>query len=211
MPRWRAVELSQLMPAPRLRLSTLLPLVLPFTVAVIAAYLQWGLLGLPTVPPIHNLTIETTIEPYGFPAWLRITHYVNLLFMVLLIRSGVQILMDHPRLYWNVHCTPGTEWLRLTPVKLPRDRLYTAKVDARYLTPWIGLPGGKHTLGLARHWHFISAIFWVLNGAIYVVLLFATTHWRRIVPTSWHVFPEAWAVFAHYATFHLPPEPNGFF
>jgi DMSO/TMAO reductase YedYZ molybdopterin-dependent catalytic subunit/thiosulfate reductase cytochrome b subunit len=147
----------------------------------------------------------------GFPGWVRITHYVNLLFMVLLARSGLQILMDHPRLYWNVHCTPGTEWIRFTPVQVPLDRLYTAKDDARYLTPWIGLPGGWHTLGLARHWHFLSVLFWVANGAIYVTLLFATSHWRRIVPTSWQIVPDAWSVFAHYATFHLPPEPNGFF
>ena len=51
----------------------------------------------------------------------------------------------------------------------------------------------------------------MINGAIYVSLLFATSHWRRIVPTSWRIFPDAWAVFVHYATFHLPPEPNGFF
>jgi DMSO/TMAO reductase YedYZ molybdopterin-dependent catalytic subunit len=31
------------------------------------------------------------------------------------------------------------------------------------------------------------------------------------VPTSWSIFPAAWAVFVHYITFHLPPEPNGFF
>ena len=43
-----------------------------------------------------------------FPACLRITHYVNFFFLILLIRSGLQILMDHPRLYWNLHCTPGT-------------------------------------------------------------------------------------------------------
>ena len=35
-----------------------------------------------------------------FPVWLRITHYINLLFMFLLIR-GLQILMAHPRLYWS--------------------------------------------------------------------------------------------------------------
>jgi sulfoxide reductase catalytic subunit YedY len=99
--------------------------------------------------------------------------------------------MDHPRLYWNVHCTPGTEWVHFTPVQVPLDRLYTAKDDARYLTPWVGLPGGRHTLGLARHWHFVSALFWVLNGAVYVSLLFATDYWRRIVPTSWSVFPKA--------------------
>jgi sulfoxide reductase catalytic subunit YedY len=31
------------------------------------------------------------------------------------------------------------------------------------------------------------------------------------VPTSWRIVPEAWAVFVHYATLHLPPEPSGFF
>jgi hypothetical protein len=41
--------------------------------------------------------------------------------MILIIRSGLQILMAHPRLYWNVHCTPGTEWLRLTPVEVYRQ------------------------------------------------------------------------------------------
>jgi hypothetical protein len=34
----------------------------------------------------------------------------------MLIRSGVSILMDHPRLYWNDHCTPGNEWIRFTPL-----------------------------------------------------------------------------------------------
>jgi len=194
-----------------MRLSTFLPLILPILVAIAAAYVQWITVGLPRVPAAGHLTTETTTQPFGFPLWIGITHYVNLLFMVLLARSGLQILMDHPRLYWNVHCTPGSEWVRFTPVKVPLDRFYTAKDDARYLTPWVGLPGGRHTLGLARHWHFISAMFWVVNGAIYISLLFATTHWRRIVPTSWRIFPDAWAIFVHYATFHLPPEPNGFF
>ena len=195
----------------RIRVSTFLPLMATFAVVLIAAYAQWAISGLPVVSASPHFTPETATRPYGFAAWIRLTHYVNFLFLVLLIRSGVQILMDHPRLYWNVHCTPGTEWIRFTPVQVPMDRLYTAKEDARYLTPWIGLPGGRHTLGLARHRHFVSALFWMLNGAIYVFLLFGTSHWRRIVPSSWRVFPEAWAVFVHYATFHLPPEPNGYF
>jgi sulfoxide reductase catalytic subunit YedY len=31
------------------------------------------------------------------------------------------------------------------------------------------------------------------------------------VPHSWQIVPDAWAVWVHYATFHLPPEPNGFY
>ena len=156
-----------------IRLKTLLLLVSPLLLLVAAAYIQWGTVGLPALPPSPALTPETAAEPYGFPAWLRITHYVNFLFLILLIRSGLQILMDHPRLYWNVHCTPGTEWLRLTPVEVPKDRVWTAKDDSRYLSPWIGLPGYRHTIGMARHWHFLSVLFWVGNGVVFVVLLFA--------------------------------------
>jgi len=195
----------------RVRPNTVLLLVSPLLLLVAAAYIQWGTFGLPTLATSPALTSETAAEPYGFPAWLRVTHYVNLLFLVLLIRSGLQILMDHPRLYGNVHCTPGTEWLRLTPVQVPEDRVWTAKDDARPLSPWIGLPGYRHTVGMARHWHFLSVLFWVGNGVVFVALLFGTGQWRRLVPTSWQIVPDAWAVFVHYATFHLPPEPNGFY
>jgi DMSO/TMAO reductase YedYZ molybdopterin-dependent catalytic subunit/thiosulfate reductase cytochrome b subunit len=190
----------------RIRPRVALLLVTPLMLLVAAAYIQWGVTGLPSVPALRHAA-----EPSGFPAWLRITHYVNFLFLTLLIRSGLQILMDHPRLYGNVHCTPGTEWLRLTPIEVPTDRLWTAKDDSRHLSPWIGLPGYRHTVGLARHWHFLSVLFWVGNGLAFVVLLFATGQWRRLVPVSWHVVPDAWAVFVHYATLHLPPEPNGFY
>jgi thiosulfate reductase cytochrome b subunit len=193
------------------RLKTLLLLVSPPLLLVAAAYIQWGTIGLPMLAPVSELTPVTAVGPYGFPAWLRITHYVNFLFLILLMRSGLQILMDHARLYWNVHCTPGTEWLRLTPVEVPRDRVWTSKDDSRYLSPWIGLPGYRHTVGMARHWHFLSVLFWVGNGLAFVVLLFATGQWQRLVPTSWRILPDAWSVFVHYVTFHLPPEPNGFY
>ncbi len=146
----------------------------------------------------------------GFPGWLRVEHYVNFFFMILLIRSGLQILADHPRLYWNNHCTPGSEWLRFTKVKeIPRDRVWTAVDDAVPLTSWIGLPGGRHKVGLARHWHFLCVIAWIANGLAYVSLLFATGQWRRLVPTSWDVFPGAWHAFVNYVTF-APLEENAF-
>ena len=163
----------------RVRPNTVLLLVSLLLLLVAAAYIQWGTFGLPTVSSSLTSMLERA-EPYGFPAWLRITHYVNLLFLVLLIRSGLQILMDHPRLYGNVHCTPGTEWLRLTPIQVPKDRVWTAKDDSRPLSAWIGLPGHRHTVGMARHWHFLSVLFWVGNGVAFVALLFGTGQWRRL-------------------------------
>ncbi|MCA1597360.1 MAG: molybdopterin-dependent oxidoreductase, partial [Chloroflexi bacterium] len=77
--------------------------------------------------------------------------------------------------------------------------------------PWIGLPGRRHTIGMARHWHFLSVLFWVVNGAAYLALLFAGDQWKRLVPLSWHIVPDAWAIFVHYITFHMPPEPNGYY
>jgi Ni,Fe-hydrogenase I cytochrome b subunit len=32
-----------------------------------------------------------------FPAWLRVTHWVNVLFITLLIRSGMEIVATHPK------------------------------------------------------------------------------------------------------------------
>src|ERR1044072_5917423 len=111
----------------RIRLKTLLLLVSPFLLPVVVAYIQWGTIGLPALPPSAVVTPTMAGQPYVFPPWLRTPHYVNFLFLILLVRGGLQILMDHPRLYWNVHCTPGTEWLRLTPVEVAKDRTWAAR------------------------------------------------------------------------------------
>jgi len=58
----------------------------------------------------------------GFPAWLRVQHFLNLLFMAFIIRAGIQILADHPRLYWKRDCTPGTDWFRFQKA-VPNGRI----------------------------------------------------------------------------------------
>ena len=55
----------------------------------------------------------------GLPMFIVITHYINLIFIVLLIRSGIQIAGAHPRLYWNDGCDPDSAWLNLVRKKVP--------------------------------------------------------------------------------------------
>jgi sulfoxide reductase catalytic subunit YedY len=141
---------------------------------------------------------------FDFPLWLRLTHYINFLFLTLLVRSGIQILSDHPRLYWNKHCTPGSEWLKFTRKVFPKDKEWTSMDEAVDVSPWIALPGGRHNLGLGRHWHFFAVGFWVINGLVYVAFLFGTGGWRRLIPTSWEIFPAAWQATLSYAAFQTP-------
>ncbi|MDQ6482027.1 molybdopterin-dependent oxidoreductase [Dyadobacter sp. LHD-138] len=189
-----------------LKPDILIGLALVFLTVVGTSWAQFLIFGLPEIQ-----SPTESGESVGFPQWVRLSHWVNFFFLITIIRSGLSILADHPRLYWNNGCTPGTEWLRFTPVKVPKDRLWTAKDDARYINPIVGLPGYRHTVGLARHWHFIAVPFFVLNGLIFVVLLFNDDHWKKIVPATFQILPQAWAYFVHYATFHFPPEPNGFY
>ena len=108
-------------------------------------------------------------SPHGFPLWVRYCHFFNFLFVMLLIRSGLSILMDHPRLYFNDDCTPGSEWIRFTPIAVPRDRLWTAKDDARYISPLVATPGYRHTVGIARAWHFINVHGFIITGIIFAI------------------------------------------
>jgi DMSO/TMAO reductase YedYZ molybdopterin-dependent catalytic subunit/thiosulfate reductase cytochrome b subunit len=184
------------------------------TVAILVpigiAWFQYLVYGMPVDPSAFFPPLRHT-DPSGFPAWIRVSHWVNFLFLTLMVRSGLSILFDHPRLYLNDGCAPGTEWARVTPIEVPKDRMWTAKEDARYISPLLGLPGYRHSIGLARIWHFLNVPLFVINGAIFVILLFVTNQWKRLVPTSWHIIPDAWNVFVHYSTFHFPIEPNGFY
>jgi len=179
--------------------------------AVAASWIEVAIAGLPHIPPIPQIYPSNFAGPHGFPLWVRYCHFFNCLFVMMLVRSGLSILVDHPRLYFNDDCTPGSEWIRFTPLKVPRDRVWTAKDDARYISPLVGTPGYRHTIGIARVWHFINVHGFILTGVFFVIMLFDTEQWRRLVPTSSVVLLQAWNTWVHYSTFHLPPEPNGFY
>lgn len=118
--------------------------------------------------------------PDFFPLWVVITHFLNIFFLLLLARSGLEVLSAFPKLYWNDGCPPGREWVRFSKKTFGADsrRMWSSLGEEEAWSPVIALPGRKN-LGLGRHWHFMSVQFWILTGAVYVTLVFATGYWRQ--------------------------------
>lgn len=149
------------------------------------------------------------MESLDYPFLIRLTHFFNILFLSLLARSGVEILGGHPMLYWNDTCAPGSEWLRFSWKKMPKDQLWTAEDEKQPYTPWVSLPGHDH-LGIGRYWHFAATLGWLAVGFLYLALLVLTPQWRRLIPTSWDVFPGAIDAARTYLSFRIP-EAEGLF
>jgi methionine sulfoxide reductase catalytic subunit len=139
-----------------------------------------------------------------FPFWIRFAHFINIIFITLLIRSGIEILSAMPKLYWRDDCRPGTEWIKFTRKKMPEDRMWISLDEEESFSSWVALPGHKN-LGLGRHWHFFSIVFWIANGAAYYILLFTSDEWQRLIPSSWSIIPQAFHDAMLYASFHFPP------
>jgi thiosulfate reductase cytochrome b subunit len=164
------------------RLVWIVPAALVVLLAVVLA--AKGLRGLPAVQSfVADYPGESELPhgaPVGFPAWLSWQHFLNSLFMLLIIRTG-----------WLVRTTtrPPAYWTRNNK-GLVRTKNPPAKIS---LHLWL---------------HLSLDALWVLNGAIFFILLFATGQWMRIVPTSWDVFPNAISAALQYASLDWPAE-NG--
>ena len=150
-------------------------------VLLVAAVLvaQW----MRTLPDIQGFLAEYPGEtaipegtPIGFPWWLSWQHALNVFFLVLIVRTGWQIGSGkRPPAFW----TRDNEGLIRT--KNPPRRL------------------SIHTW-----FHLVLDAFWVANGVLYWVLLFASGQWLRLVPVSWDVVPHAVSVAIQYLSLDWP-------
>jgi len=116
--------------------------------------------------------------PEGFPAWLSWQHFLNAFFLLLIVRTGWRVrTVQRPEAHWTRNNT-GRFRTKRAPKRISFDLWLHLSLDA----------------------------LWVLNGIVFVVLLFATGHWARIVPTSWEVVPNALSVLLQYVSLDWPAE-----
>lgn len=118
--------------------------------------------------------------PVGLPAWLGWQHFLNAFFLLLIIRSGWKVrTTTRPPAYWTRHNT-GLLKTRRKPTKISLDLWFHLSLD----------------------------VLWLVNGLVFVVLVFATGQWMRIVPTGWDVVPNALSAALQYVSLDWPTE-NG--
>jgi len=122
-----------------------------------------------------GVVISTLDAPIGIPVWLSVTHFLNTLFLLLIIRTALSI--------------------------------RSKKRPPAFVTPRRGVLGQPpRRIGINVWLHNTVDVLWILNGAVYITLLFTTGQWMRIVPTTWEVIPNAISAALQYLTFTWPVE-----
>ena len=84
----------------------------------------------------------------------------------------------------------------------------TVRREKRPTVFWSPRSNPARKISLTLWFHQSLDILWLVNGVVFVVLLFATGQWMRIVPTSWDVFPNAVSAGLQYLSLDWPDE-NG--
>ncbi|UKA55207.1 cytochrome b/b6 domain-containing protein [Arthrobacter sp. FW305-BF8] len=88
-----------------------------------------------------------------------------------------------------------------TGIIIRREKRPTA-----YWTPKWSKDSKEGKVSLTTWFHQALDVLWLLNGAVFILLLFVTGQWTRIVPTSWAVFPNALSAALQYMSLHWPTE-----
>ena len=130
--------------------------------------------------------------------WItRLTHWITVLALIVLLMSGLQIFNAHPSLYWGKSSYDGRppifsltakeseagELVGITRI-FGRDFVTTGVLGAsrvnghwqqRGFPAWATIPSSQW-LAMGRRWHLFFAWVFVINGLLYAVYSIATRH-----------------------------------
>lgn len=115
--------------------------------------------------------------PVGIPAWLGWQHFLNFFLIVLVIRTGYTY--------------------RTSKVGRPRAFWWSRRTREGQR---------PQRISVDLWFHLALDLLWLVNGVLFVVLLFVTGQWVRIVPTSWDALPNAASVLVQYLSLDWPTD-----
>lgn len=161
----------------------------------------------------------------------RVWHWVNLICLVVLFMSGLQIFNAHPALYWGNDSTFDDPALQMTAIRGPDGEprgvtriagyefdttgvlglsRHNGELSQRGFPSWATLPGPQW-LALGRQWHFAAAWVFVPFLLAYLLYTLVSTKRRRLIWPSaaqWRNLPRTIADHARFR-FHHTADYNG--
>ena len=132
---------------------------------------------------------------------VRITHWLNVPILIILILSGLQIFNAHPALYWGDRSDRDRPLLSMRPVQTENGDIkgVTSILGHQFDTTgvlgysngmgrgfpaWATIPSGKW-LAMGRQWHLFFAWLFVINGLMFMAYALASRHVTRdLTPTG---------------------------
>lgn len=136
---------------------------------------------------------------------IRLTHWINVVCLAILLMSGLQIFNSHPALYFGNASDFDHPALAIGAEKSPDGavigvtRVFGHAFDTtgilglstgdgepsgRGFPAWITIPS-YHDLATGRRWHFFFGWLFVLNGLAYLVYSLSSGHaWRDLLPSG---------------------------
>ena len=152
--------------------------------------------GIPTVS--SHPAIELV---YRHRLPVRISHWLNVPFLIILIMSGLQIFNAHPALYWGDRSDRDQALFSIRPLQSEGGEvkgittilghqfdttgvLGYSNGSVRAFPAWATIPSTKW-LAMGRQWHLFFAWLFVINGLIFTAYAFASRHVTRdLAPTG---------------------------
>lgn len=170
-------------------------------------------------------TTPAKVLVYRHALLTRVTHWTNVVALLVLLLSGLQIFNAHPSLYWGQASRFDAPWLSMGVedrdgrtagvTRLGKAEIETTGVlgysgpadarEARGFPAWATLPSYR-SLADGRVWHFFFAWVFVLNGLTYLLGGIANGHLRRdLLPTKDQLGPRhLWREILDHARLRFP-------
>ncbi len=149
--------------------------------------------------PSQASDFPTARETPRHAVTIRVAHWIVTLCFFLLLWTGLEIVVSHPRFYWGETGNILTSPLFVIPIPASRSSILSGYS--------FSMPDAN---GWGRYLHFQTAWLLVLTGLIYFCYGIASGHFRRnLLPPARDLSPAALGrtIRAHWR-FERPPEPE---
>jgi len=152
-----------------------------------------------TSPAVPSATGVERIYRHRLP--VRISHWLNVPCLFILIMSGLQIFNAHPALYWGDRSDRDKPLLSIRPMRTESGEvkgittilghqfdttgvLGYSNNSGRAFPAWATVPSAKW-LAMGRQWHLFFAWVFVINGVFFAAYAVISRHVKRdLLPTS---------------------------